>query len=138
MCETAIVGSVQWCVGADDTEDEESCDDVCAAHGGCMEDCWLGSIPEFGQIAGKVGLTCSTTQTGGAPFDPSVEGAHVVNCGVSSGTDASDCGDCDGTIVDRQPESGRCGVRPRKQEPKIRRVCPCGATGDACGFTKTV
>lgn len=103
-----------------------------------MEDCWLGSIPEFGQIAGKVGLKCSTTQMGGTPFDPSIQGAVIVNCGVSAGTSAGDCENCHGEVVDHQPVAGRCGVRPDKQEPKVRRVCPCGSTGDVCDFTKTV
>jgi len=137
-CTTAIDGSVQWCIGAADSDDEESCDDICSAHGGCMEDCWLGSVPEFGQIAGKVGLKCSTTQMGGAPFDPSIQGTVTVNCGVSTGTASGGCEHCDGQVVDHELDAGRCGVRPDKQAPKVRRLCPCGATGDTCGFTKTV
>jgi len=138
MCTPAVAGEVTWCVGSSDPDGEQSCDEICAAHGGCMEDCWFDAVPQFQSLAQKVGLTCSTTQMGGAPFDPSVEGTGTVNCGVSASTDPSDCGECEGHVVHQAVAGGRCGVRPYKQEPKIRRFCPCGAVGDTCGFTKTV
>merc|ERR1719482_2538530 len=53
-----------------------SCDTVCSARGGCLEDAWPESEEEFAEVAKEAGQTCETTQHGGAKYDPSTDGRH--------------------------------------------------------------
>merc|ERR550514_1092486 len=83
-----------------------SCDTVCSARGGCLEDVWPTSEEEFEKIAQEAGHTCEGTQHGGAKYDPSTDGRY---CGWAG------------------PEEGkepRCGATP---DSGTYRFCPCNA-----------
>merc|ERR1712232_144865 len=53
-----------------------SCETVCSARGGCLEEEWPTSEEEFEVVTKQVGMSCESVQHGGAKYDPSTDGRH--------------------------------------------------------------
>mmetsp|Transcript_36911 Transcript_36911/g.78292 ORF Transcript_36911/g.78292 Transcript_36911/m.78292 type:complete len:123 (+) Transcript_36911:66-434(+) len=84
-----------------------SCETVCQARGGCLEDAWPSTEAEFAQITEDLGFTCHGTQEGGAKYDPSTDGRY---CGWSG----------------PHPENGGAEPRcPEEGDASTYRFCPC-------------
>mmetsp|Transcript_85698 Transcript_85698/g.135323 ORF Transcript_85698/g.135323 Transcript_85698/m.135323 type:complete len:124 (+) Transcript_85698:63-434(+) len=96
------VQGVTWVKGGGGS----SCETVCSARGGCLEEEWPMTEEEFTAIAAEAGQTCETTQHGGAKYDPSTDGRH---CGWGGPDEANS-------------EGGRCVA---KGDESTYRFCPC-------------
>eukprot|EP00927_Polykrikos_kofoidii_P032516 TRINITY_DN2767_c0_g1_i11.p2 TRINITY_DN2767_c0_g1~~TRINITY_DN2767_c0_g1_i11.p2 ORF type:complete len:119 (+),score=13.74 TRINITY_DN2767_c0_g1_i11:93-449(+) len=85
-----------------------SCETVCAARSGCVEDAWPQSEEEFSEITENAGHECVGTQEGGAKYDPSTDGRY---CGWK------------GSDEDHDGES-RCAA---SGDEGTYRFCPCNS-----------